>query len=634
MGDVLDKINTASVGTDGKQQIIATLDPDGHSIQLADTQSGTITVAALNSSNAARDLGLTKPTSSPGYFKGDRINAGVNSPLLRELNSGKGVNLGVISIQNRNNVTSSVDLTGAKTVADLLDRINATATGVTASLDSNGTKIVLTDTTGQTTAHLAVSDTSGTTAADLGLQQNVLGSSITSNDTALRALGSGTLTFQFGKGAVNDVVKLTDLNGGKGVSRGSIKISDASGASGTVDLSKAVDIQDVVDAINNQSSIDVVASIGGTHGDQLVLNDRSGGTGAFSVKNVGNATTATDLGIAKSVTGSSTITGDDINKLNNSSSLNLLNDGLGVRVAGAVGAAVADFSVNYKDVAGGGATTAYNVDLSSAKTMGDVLTAINTAGKPGATQLFTASLASDGHSIQIQSNTGGNTVALTALHGSNALRDLGLAGTTEAESITGGRLNQGLNSAQLSELNGGAGVRLGVIQVKSRTAGSATSVDLSGAQTFQDVINTINGTSGLGVTAAINSTGNGIILNDTTGATTGTMSVSGNAAVDLGIAQSVSSSTIRSGDRHLRALSDNTLLSSLNGGAGFTAGQMRLTDAKGVGFVVDLSSTSLTTVGDVLAKINVNPTGIRASMNAEGNGILLTAAEPSCWPRL
>ena len=137
------------------------------------------------------------------------------------------------------------------------------------------------------------------------------------------------------------------------------------------------------------------------------------------------------------------------------------------------------------------------------------------------------------------------------------------------------------------------------------------------------MINLIN-QQATGITAALNSAGTGLVLTDTTGSTTGTLSASGATAVSLGVAGSVDASTLSSQDLHLRVLSDNTLLSSLNGGTGFTAGEIQLTDGAGNSAIVNLSTSNITTVGSVLAAINTAGTNIRASLNSQGNGILLT----------
>ena len=69
--------------------------------------------------------------------------------------------------------------------------------------------------------------------------------------SATTALGGGTLTFRYGN-TVDQGVSLDDLNGGKGLSPGEIRITDSSGASAVIDLSAAQNIDDVVRAINTR----------------------------------------------------------------------------------------------------------------------------------------------------------------------------------------------------------------------------------------------------------------------------------------------------------------------------------------------------------------------------------------------
>ncbi len=154
------------------------------------------------------------------------------------------------------------------------------------------------------------------------------------------ALGlSGTVKLQLGGGDLDSVAKLAALNGGSGVARGSIRITDRSGASTLVDLSHAVDMNDVVNTINSATGVNVVAKV---DGDKLVLNDNTGGSGSLVVSNAGGSTTATDLGLAVASTGS-TLTGTSLTSLQGATSLDTLNDGLGVRTAGQ---SVPDFSIS------------------------------------------------------------------------------------------------------------------------------------------------------------------------------------------------------------------------------------------------------------------------------------------------
>lgn len=98
----------------------------------------------------------------------------------------------------------------------------------------------------------------------------------------------------------------------------------------------------------------------------------------------------------------------------------------------------------------------------------------------------------------------------------------------------------------LSVLNAGAGVDTGKINITDRS-GAAAEIDLSSITTVQGIINTINSTSGISVTASANSTGDGILLTDTSGGT-GAFTVEdldgGTMAADLGLAQSLRSNIL------------------------------------------------------------------------------------------
>lgn len=87
---------------------------------------------------------------------------------------------------------------------------------------------------------------------------------------------AGTLTFGFG-GFVDKGISLDDINNGKGIERGEIKITDLDGNSAVVDLTLARTVDDIVSAINSESSLNVVASI---EGDRFKLTDSVGGGAA------------------------------------------------------------------------------------------------------------------------------------------------------------------------------------------------------------------------------------------------------------------------------------------------------------------------------------------------------------------
>ncbi len=139
-------------------------------------------------------------------------------------------------------------------------------------------------------------------------------------------LGLESFGVEFGNGRLAYDVPLSDLNGGDGVQRGIITITDRSGGSAEVDLSQATTVNEVVSLINATSGIRVEASISG---DSLAINDLSGGLGNLVVSNgVGN-TTASDLGIEGTVN-DDLLLGNFVNRLGLDSSLSTLNGGLGV----------------------------------------------------------------------------------------------------------------------------------------------------------------------------------------------------------------------------------------------------------------------------------------------------------------
>jgi flagellar hook-associated protein 2 len=89
--------------------------------------------------------------------------------------------------------------------------------------------------------------------------------------------------------------RLSDLNDGSGVARGSIEIQDRAGNSAVIDLSGAYTVQDVIDAINRSRDIEITATVSDS-GMGLELIDTSAGSGSISVSEV-DSTTAADLGI-------------------------------------------------------------------------------------------------------------------------------------------------------------------------------------------------------------------------------------------------------------------------------------------------------------------------------------------------
>lgn len=436
------------------------------------------------------------------------------------------------------------------------------------------------------------------------------------------ALPSGKLSFEFGQARLDADTSLEKLNGEVGVKRGSIRITDRSGTSGDIDLSKALTTNDVLQAINTNTMIDVTAAVSG---DNFVLTDSSGAAGNLSVVELNGGTTAAGLGILGSVA-ANTLTGTQVNLISSDTLLTSLNDGNGTRINNAQD----DFQITLRD----GITTV-NVSLHDAdnpslgieatRTVGDVVDAINDAG--GAD--VTASINANGTGIMLVDNTidNGTAFAVTALNTSLAASDLGILQTAAAgvDTIDGTRVIASINSRLTKLLQGGQGIDFsGNLQIIDRTSTTHNIINLTGVESVSDLINQINTQTGGVVIAAINATGNGITLTDqTTG--TGSLTVSGSIAESnaLNLGGIFSEGAADSGNLQIQYITEATLLSSLNGGKGISGTKFDIRDSTGSMITVDIGQGEKT-IGEVLDDINFrSPTTIQARVNNNGDGILI-----------
>src|SRR6201999_3622134 len=102
----------------------------------------------------------------------------------------------------------------------------------------------------------------------------------------------------------------------------------------------------------------------------------------------------------------------------------------------------------------------------------------------------------------------------------------------------------------------------------------------------QDILDTIN-KSGAHVQASLTDAGDAIQITDTSGGT-GDLQIDdtggGHTAENLGIAGSFEASTtvVKGADLHRQFVNEDTLLSNYNGGKGVAAGNILLTNSKGV----------------------------------------------------
>jgi flagellar hook-associated protein 2 len=446
-------------------------------------------------------------------------------------------------------------------------------------------------------------------------------------DRDTSAVGLTQLSFELGRGQLQTDTELALLNGGEGVRRGKIRITDQSGAAAVIDLSRAGELSEVLAAINDNESIDVTASVSG---DRLVLTDDSGGAGNLIVENVGTSLTATDLGILGNDGGTGTLTGSAINSLSGATALGALNDGTGVLVQSGIGNT--DFVITDRSGA------VHNIVLgqwdngseteAAVSTIEGVINRINdiTAGA------VTAAIAADGVSLELTDTTGGGgnfSVTGGGTNGDATAAALGILNAGVASNtISGSRVLAGLNSVLIGNLNGGSGLDgATTITVQDRSGASFTVNNLDTYESLTDLIDALNDAAtagGVDVAFSYNDAGNGLHLTDTSGGG-GNLIVSGDGAAALGVETAiagVAASSVRGTNLQHQYVAGSSRLSDLNYGRGVGTGKFRLFDATGDSAEVDIGSDAVT-LQDIIAEINSKGLELQARVNDTGDGMII-----------
>ena len=359
-------------------------------------EAGTLIRYAGNEQNlrSYTDIDLLTATNAPGSevfgaYSPQVIGSVDLNPIvtadtrLADLHGGNGITLGEIEISD-GTTTSIVDLSGADTLGDVIDLLQASPPAgrtITATLTATGLSIAIDPVPGTSLTIREVSG--GTTATDLGIlaETSAGNGPIVGTDLDPRL----TLTTPLAS-----ITGLTDLTG--------LQILSA-GQTHTIDLSSAVTIEDLLNAING-SEAQALAEINGS-GTGLNLRSLLAGTD-FAVGESGGLT-ATQLGLRS---------------LTEDTALADLNFGAGVR-----GHDGDDFIIRRAD----GSTFA--IDVAGAATLGDVIDLINNHvdnQTPG-TQIL-AQLSSTGNGLElVEANpSGSGSLQVEEIFGSHAARDLGL----------------------------------------------------------------------------------------------------------------------------------------------------------------------------------------------------------------
>ena len=454
------------------------------------------------------------------------------------------------------------------------------------------------------------------------------------SDKSTSPLGLSALSFEFGQGNLAVDRDLEQLNGGAGVDRGAIKITDRTGASATVDLTDATTLNEVIDRINGASGIQVTASAAGDH---LVITDTSGASASNLIvaDGVGD-TTATELGIAASVAGAA-ITGTNINTIGSDTALASLNDGNGVLIRNNV----ADVRITARD------GTVLDVDLGR-----------KTAAISNATKLADLN---NGLGVTISSNSDNKDIKLVDRNGT--AYEINLTGVTtvgglitKISTATGGKIALSINAdgkrLTVTDTTGGSG---NLKVVGDGTNGTKTAQDLGilneagvaantfdgsiipntitdpEAKTIANVIDRINSATGNGgkIVASVAADGVSLLITDTTGGagnliirrTSGNASAAGALGIETDVA-GVAASTV-DGKRLISGLG-SVLVRNLNGGAGLSGNTaLTIQDRNGgsASFTIDEDGS----LGDLITAINSSAgVDVTASLNSAGTGLSIT----------
>lgn len=434
--------------------------------------------------------------------------------------------------------------------------------------------------------------------------------------SANKAFGSsGQLTIR-GGGFVDRSARLDDLNGGRGVAGGSIRITDRNGDSQTIDLSGATSVDDVLQAINDASDIRVRAT---TDGDSIRLQDLSGGTlSNLRVEEVGGGSTAADLGLRNIDVASSTATGADIYRLSNQTSLASLRDGRGIGFGegndlkftfGDGTTLELDFG-DFSREAGQSSGVTDSADPNGALT----ITAVETGAEADGVRVRFVddpSVFAGGETVQLIEGPSGRELVFGIEAGVStaAQAAAALAATPElAAQFTIAAAGDGsglLSTADTAELSGGA------------------AIEATDTPDIGDLLRVLNDADPTRLRAALSSDGDSIEIFDLTG---GAASLeisdlgSSRVAADLGVAGTNNIGSAL-GDP-LRSGLQSVSLSALGGGAGLgPLGTLDITTGDGSTAAIDLSTA--VTLQDVINTINDSGLAIEATVDPSGAGLQL-----------
>lgn len=405
--------------------------------------------------------------------------------------------------------------------------------------------------------------------------------------------------------ALTPNTRLADLRGGVGIGKGSIAISDGTHTS-VIDLSRANTVADVVALIERNPPFGRSVRVDITATGLNIQIDSTGG-GHLTIKEIGDGTTARDLGILRTgLVGTTPIVGTDLDpRVTLTTRLDNL---LGSRAWAVVSPTGSKNDLIF--------TANRNGEVLNDVTINFVSGGLGTAGNE--TAVYDETTKTLTITIESSVTTANQVIAAVNAEGTfTAILDL-----HEVENNGSGTIQASvLDPAATGFTHGGSGVDFDRDSGLQVTNGGTTSViDFSAALTVEDLLNALNG-AGIGIVAQINELGQGIdIRSRVSGADFQIGENGGVTATQLGI----------------RSFNTSTRLDQLNYGRGVhqtDGADFIIRRRDGIALEIDLQGAQ--TIGDVLNLINGHPqnqdpaTRVVAALTAYGNGITLTNDDPA-----
>lgn len=433
-------------------------------------------------------------------------------------------------------------------------------------------------------------------------------------------VGAGTLAIEIGQGHLHRPTSLDALNGGEGVRRGSLEITDRSGAKAVIDLRTALTVDDVLEAINNREDIRVSARVDGA---RLVLEDQTGETTAvLKVRDLHGGFAAADLGLAgQDSEADGILEGRAVLYLDEATRLNRLNDDNGVTV----GKTNKDLQITL-----GGQT--FVVGLRGLLTRDTALDVLNSGEgvRAGTFRITNRAGVTADLVIDDEVHTVGDVIDRINNAGIGVVAAPGAAKGqfifTDESTLPEGQTRVNF---KIENVSGHAATDLGIVTDTNTT--SVTGLEIHRVESLGDVLRAVNhavdqnGQRNTVLEARVGAGGLGVELVRVGGegeftVTVADDAVESQAAEGLGLLGASTNGTLAG--RDLLAGLNTVLLHSLNGGQAVALGEVLFRAADASQAVIDF--TGIDTVQGLIDRVNAETavSRISARLNEAGNGLI------------